>query len=314
MATILITHGVTLSGFEALTDAGHRIIVPAPLQAYTEDELCALIPDADAVVAGGRLSERVIRAGKQLKIIANYGAGYDRVDLPASVACGVPVTNIPETVTYSTAELAVGLMLSVSRRIGEMTLRLRKEQPESLFGMGKYMGHNLHGRTLGIVGCGRIGTETARLAKAFGMHVLGYSRHGVPEDIEYADLDDLLKRADVVSLHCPLTEETRHLLDAQAIAAMKDGAMLINTSRGGVVDTDALVEALRTGHLCGAGLDVYPNEPHIPAELLHMDNVVCTPHVGTNTAETRRAMATAICGQIFAVLSGERPVNIVNGL
>ena len=313
MATILITHGIPAEGFFLLD--GHELIIPAPLQAFSMEELAALIPAADAVVAGGKLPGDVIRAGKKLRIIANYGAGYDGVDWRTAAECGVPVTNIPDTVTRDTAELAVGLMLAVSRRIGEMTLRARKEAPEGLFGMGRYMGQSLRGKTLGIVGCGRIGRCTARLAAAFGMRVLGYSRSGADASVcEPADLDTLLREADVVSLHCPLTEETRGLMDAAAFAKMKPGSILINTARGAVVDTAALVAALRSGHLRGAGLDVYPDEPHIPAELLTYDNVVCTPHTGTNTAQTRFDMAEACSRQILDVLAGKRPENIVNGL
>lgn len=313
MATILITHGIPTVGLERLS--GHEIIIPAPLTAFTMEELMALIPKADAVIAGGKLPGDVIRTGEKLRIIANYGAGYDGVDIAAAAACGVPVTNIPETVTDATAELAIGLMLAVSRRIGEMNLRLRREDSVNLFGMGRYMGNTLRGRTLGIIGCGRIGGRVAEMAKALGMRVLAYSRRPVPAHIaEYTDLPTLLATADVISLHCPSTPETRHLLDAAAFAQMKDGALLINTARGAVVDHDALADALRSGKLAGAGLDVFPEEPRIPAELLAMDNVVCTPHVGSNTAQTRADMAAACARQILDALTGKRPENIVNGI
>ncbi len=314
MATILISHGVPMAGFEALQE--HTIIVPKPLKAFTMEEMCAHIVHADAVIACGTLPGDVIRAGRQLKLIATYGAGYDRVDLAAAGECGVTVTNIPDAVTASTAELALTLMLSVSRRVGEMNLRLRREQPESLFGMGLNMGHMLRGRTLGIVGCGRIGRRVAGLAQAFGMRCISCAhRSPLPEGVEgRATLDDVLREADVLTLHCPLTDETRNLLDARAFSLMKRGAMLINTSRGGVVDTAALADALRSGRLAGAGLDVYPDEPHVPAELLAMENVVCTPHMGANTVENRMLMAHALSGQILAVLNGRRPENIVNGL
>ena len=313
MATILITHGIPDAGLKVLE--GHRIIMPGLLTAYSMEELLALIPQADAVVAGGKLPGDVIRAGKQLKIIANYGAGYDGVDTAAAAECGVPVTNIPDTVTAATAELAIGLMLAVSRRIGEMNLRLRKEPSNTLFGMGRYMGHTLAGKTLGIIGCGRIGKQTARMAQALGMRVLGYSRHPVADEtVENASLEDLLAVSDVISLHCPLTAETRNLLDAPAFAAMKPGVMLINTARGGVIDHTALIEALRSGKVAGAGLDVFPEEPNIPAELLTMDNVVCTPHIGTNTEDTRNEMLEACGRQILDALAGRRPANIVNGL
>lgn len=313
MATILITHGIPTAGLERLS--GHEIIIPAPLTAFTMEELMALIPKADAVIAGGKLPGDVIRAGEKLRIIANYGAGYDGVDIAVAAACGVPVTNIPETVTDATAELAIGLMLAVSRRIGEMNLRLRREDSTNLFGMGRYMGNTLRGRTLGIIGCGRIGGRVAEMAKALGMRVLAYSRRPVPAHVaEYTDLPTLLATADVISLHCPSTPETRHLLDAAAFAQMKDGALLINTARGAVVDHDALADALRSGKLAGAGLDVFPEEPRIPAELLAMDNVVCTPHVGSNTAQTRADMAAACARQILDALTGKRPENIVNGI
>ena len=313
MAVVLITHGIPTAGLEALS--GHEIIIPEPLAAFTMEELEKLIPQADAVIAGGKLPGEVIRAGKKLRIIANYGAGYDGVDIAAAAACGVPVTNIPETVTDATAELAIGLMLAVSRRIGEMNLRLRREDSVSLFGMGRFMGNTLRGRTLGIIGCGRIGGRVAEMARALGMRVLAFSRRGVDASVaEYADLPTLLAQADVISLHCPSTPETRHLLNAAALSKMKDGAIVINTARGAVIDHEALLEALRSGKLAGVGLDVFPEEPHIPAGLLELDNVVCTPHVGSNTAQTRADMAAACARQILDVLAGKRPENIVNGI
>ena len=313
MATILITHGIPAEGFRLL--AGHEIIMPEPLAAYSMEELAELISGADAVVAGGRLPGDVIRRGAKLRIVANYGAGYDGVDVRAAAECGVPVTNIPDTVTRDTAELAIGLMLAVSRRIGEMNLRLRSEPSRTLFGMGRHMGRSLRGQTLGIVGCGRIGRCTARLAAALGMRVLGYSRSGADASVcEPVDLPTLLREADVVSLHCPLKEDTRGLIDAAAFRQMKQGAMLINTARGAVVDTQALLDALDSGKLSGAGLDVYPDEPQIPQEFLARDNVVCTPHIGTNTEQTRFEMAEACSRQILDALAGKRPESIVNGL
>ena len=311
MATILITHGIPTAGLEHLQ--GHEVIMPAPLAAYSMEELYALIPQAEAVIAGGKLPGEVIRAGKKLKIIANYGAGYDGVDIAAAAECGVPVTNIPDTVTDATAELAIGLMLAVSRRIGEMNLRLRREDSRQLFGMGRHMGSTLRGRTLGVIGYGRIGARVAALARVLGMRVIAHSRRRVA-GAENADLPTLLSTADVVSLHCPLTESTRHLLDASAIAQMKPGAVVINTARGGVIDHAALLDALQSGHLAGAGLDVYPEEPSIPAALLALDNVVCTPHIGANTAQTRQAMLEACADQILDALAGKRPENIVNGI
>ena len=308
MATILITHGVPAAGFGTLK--AHQVIIPAPLQAFTETELMQHIAAADAIVACGKLPGSVIRAGKKLKIIANYGAGYDSVDISAAAEMGIPVTNIPDAVTQDTAELAIGLMLAVSRRIGEMNLRLRREAPETLFGMGRYMGKSLRGQTLGVIGYGRIGRQTAMLAQALGMHVIYHD----PAQPQSLPLDEVLQQADIITLHCPANAHTRHLINAAAFTQMKRGALLINTARGAVVDYDALLDALDDGLLAGAGLDVYPDEPHIPAKILAHDHVVCTPHIGTNTEQTRYEMAQACAQQILDVLDGKRPGNIVNGL
>lgn len=224
MATILVTHGIPAEGFSLLS--GEKIVIPKPLMQFSMDELAALIPAADAVVACGALPGEIIRRGRKLRIIANYGAGYDGVDVHAAAECGIPVTNLPDTVTDSTAELAIGLMLAVSRRIGENSLRARAEAPENLFGMGKNMGRSLRGQTLGLLGCGRIGKRTAEIAAALGMRCIGYSRHGVNHpQVESVTLPELLAQSDVLSLHCPLTQETRRLLDRSALARMKQGRM-----------------------------------------------------------------------------------------
>lgn len=301
MATILVTHGIPAEGFSLLS--GEKIVIPKPLMQFSQDELAALIPAADAVVACGALPGEIIRRGTKLRIVANYGAGYDGVDVRAAAECGIPVTNLPDTVTDSTAELAIGLMLAVSRRIGENSLRAREEAPENLFGMGRNMGRSLRGQTLGLLGCGRIGKRTAEIAAALGMRCIGYSRHGVNHpQVESVPLPELL------------TQETRRLLDRSALARMKQGSILINTARGAIVDCDALADALESGHLRGAGLDVYPDEPHIPPRLIALPQVVLTPHIGTNTQETRLRMAEGCARQIADALAGKRPANVVNGI
>lgn len=313
MHKILISHGLPKDDFADLKDC--RIIMPDLYKEFSAEELLRLIPDADAVIACGKLPGEIIRAGRKLKIIANYGAGYDGVDVKAAAECAVPVTNIPLAVMKPTAELAITLMMAVSRRVGEMNLRLRSENSEDLFGLAKYMGRSLHGQTLGIIGCGRIGSRVAHIAKALGMHVIGYSRRGCDPDVaEPVFFDTLLETADIISLHCPLTDETRGMIDAAAFRKMKRGAMLINTARGAIIDHDALISALETGHIAGAGLDVYPNEPRIPERLLQFDNVVLTPHIGANTVQTRREMGAACARSILDVFAGKRPENIVNGL
>lgn len=313
MATILVTHGIPAEGFSLLS--GEKIVIPKPLMQFSMDELAALIPTADAVVACGALPGEIIRRGRKLRIIANYGAGYDGVDVRAAAERGIPVTNLPDTVTDSTAELAIGLMLAVSRRIGENSLRAREEAPENLFGMGRSMGRSLRGQTLGLLGCGHIGKRTAEIAAALGMRCIGYSRHGVNHpQVESVTLPELLAQSDVLSLHCPLTQETRRLLDRSALARMKQGSILINTARGAIVDCDALADALESGHLRGAGLDVYPDEPHIPPRLIALPQVVLTPHIGTNTQETRLRMAEGCARQIADALAGKRPAHVVNGI
>ena len=313
MFTILITHGLPGEDFADLKD--NRIIMPGLYEEFSAGELMQLIPDADAVVACGKLPGEIIRAGRKLKIIANYGAGYDSVDIRTAAECGIPVTNIPDAVTAGTAELAVALMMAVSRRVGEMNLRLRGEEPEELFGLAKYMGRSLCGQTLGVIGCGRIGTRVLNIAKALGMRTIAYSRSGCKADTaEPVSVDCLLETADIISIHCPLNAETRGMIDAGAFAKMKQGAIIINTARGAIIDHDALIEAIESGKIAGAGLDVYPNEPHIPEKLLKLENVVLTPHIGANTVQTRREMGRACSERILAALAGRRPDNIVNGL
>ena len=316
MAVIVVTVGLPDSGFEALREAGHTVLMPETVgQPWPRERLLSLLAEADAVIACSAFDAELIHAAPRLRHIANYGAGYDSVDIREAARLGIPVTNIPETVTDSTAELAIGLTLAVCRRIGEMDLRMRQERPESLFGLGHEMGMNLSGLTLGIIGAGRIGGRTAQLGAALGMRPVGYSRHGAdPALMEPLPFDEVLRRADVVSIHCPLTPETRGLIGRGAMERMKPGAVLINTSRGAVVDTDALCDLLESGRLWGAGIDVYPDEPHVPERLLAQKRAVLTPHVGSNTLQARTGMARALCVQILDVLAGRRPTHIVNGL
>ena len=310
--TVVITHAIPKPGLERLYEEC-RVFYPEHASVYSDEELMEILPECDAVLAGGALTREMIGCAKKLKIISNYGAGYDRVDVDAADEAGVIVTNIPDSTTYSTAELAFALMISTYRRIAELDRMLRTQPSRNAFGMGKHMGHNLFGATLGIVGMGRIGGKLAEMAKAFGMKVIYHNRRKI-EGMEdgWRELNDLLSEADIVSINCPLTEGTRGLIGKEQFAAMKPGAVLVNTSRGGVVDTDALIDALKSGKLGGAGIDVYPNEPEVPEELKAFENVVLTPHIGTNTHEAREGMAAAAAERIFAVRDGKTPENIVN--
>jgi glyoxylate reductase len=242
-------------------------------------------------------------AGPQLRIVANYAVGVDNVDLDAARRRGIVVSNTPDVLTRATAELAIALMLSLLRRVTEGDRFVRAREPWR-FSLEFMLGEGLEGKTLLVVGPGRIGRETARLGEALGMRVLTAGR-GDP-------LRDLLPQADVVSLHCPLDAETHHLVDAAALASMKPTAVLVNTARGPIVDEAALARALRDGRIAGAALDVYELEPEVTAELLTLENVVLTPHLGSATRETRIAMGMLCVDALRAVLlEGRRPANAV---
>lgn len=310
--TVVITHAIPKPGLEGLFEQC-KVYYPERASVYSDEELMRILPECDAVLAGGALTREMIQCAKKLRIISNYGAGYDRVDVDAADEAGVIVTNIPDSTSYSTAELAFVLMLTVRRRIAELDRMIRTQPSKNAFGMGRHMGHNLIGATLGIVGMGRIGKTLADMAGAFGMKVIYHNRRKIEgmED-QWRTLNDLLAEADIVSLNCPLTNETRGLIGKEQFEKMKPGAVLVNTARGGVVDTEALIDALKNGTLGGAGIDVYPNEPEVPEALKTFENVVLTPHIGTNTHEARRGMAEAAAQRILAVRNGKTPENIVN--
>ncbi len=311
MANIVVTSGIPAEGFALLK--GHTVHIPPAGCIFTDEELMQLLPHADAVVASTALRGEVIRTGKQLKIIANYGSGYNIIDIAAAQACGIPVTNIPEVTASATAEVAIGLMLAVIRRMGEMNLRLREPNAEPLFTMGNEMGYTLRGKRLAIIGMGAIGSEVGRIAEVMGMQVTGLRRRDVTGSLQDAVIP-LIQDADIVSLHCPLTAETRNLMNREVLSHMKQGSMLINTARGAVVDPEALADLLESGHLFGVGLDVFPDEPHVPQRLRDCKRAVLTPHLGTNTVETRYDMAEACSRQILDALSGKEPQNIINGV
>jgi glyoxylate reductase len=242
-------------------------------------------------------------AGSQLRIVANYAVGLDNVDLDAARERGVVVTNTPGVLTNATAEHAVGLMLVLLRRIAEGDRSLRRRD-EWEWGPDFMVGEGLDGKELLVVGPGRIGRRVGELTEAFGARVRCAGRDD--------DLDALLATADIVSLHCPLTPETHHLVDAEALAAMKSTAVLVNTARGPVVNEAALVEALRAGTIAGAALDVFEHEPRVSEELLSMENVVLTPHIASSTREARLAMGMLCVSALRAVLlEGRTPPNAV---
>lgn len=314
--TVLISHEIPLDGMERLKD-GARLIYPEGKGAFSDQELMEYLPLADAMICAGHLRGEMLKQAPGLKIIVCYGAGYEKIDLKAASARRIPVANIPDSTAQATAELAMGLMLSVRRKIARLDRDMRgSEHLCGLFEMGRDMGNTLEGARLGIIGMGHIGRKLKDMARAMGMKVSYYNRRPLPPALSdlaaYRPLEELLAESDVVSIHCPLNQDSASLINAERLTLMKPGAVLINTARGGVVDMEALIEALSTGRLMGAGLDVYPDEPHVDGRLLKMPNVVLTPHIGANTVETRVKMAQACQARILDALSGRRPANVVN--
>jgi len=245
--------------------------------------------------------ELLDRAGPQLRVVANYGVGVDNVDLEAARARNVVIANTPDVLTDDVAELTIALTLALLRRVAEGDRFLRRESRWS-FSLEFMLGESIRGKTFGVVGPGRIGRAAASLAEALGARAIFAGRAG--------DLGMLLETADVVSLHCPLTPETRHLIDAAALARMGPTAVLVNTARGQIVDESALVAALRDGKIAGAALDVYEHEPDVSPALLALENVVLTPHIASATRDTREAMGLLAVAALRAVLlEGRMPAN-----
>lgn len=270
--------------------------------------MCALTDKVDAAL---------LDAAPGLRAVANIAVGYNNIDLAACTARGVMATNTPGVLDDSTADLAFALMLAAARRVTEVERYVRQGQWKG-WRLKQWLGIDLHHATLGIVGMGRIGQVIARRASGFDMQVLYHNRSRIAPDIErrlnasYVGLDELLERSDFVVLQCPYTPETHHLIGAAQLKLMKPTAILVNSTRGGVVDDAALIEALRNGTLRGAGLDVFENEPQLNPGFLELDNVVLTPHVGSSTEATRRAMAMTAAKNLVAALTGATPPNLLN--
>jgi glyoxylate reductase len=276
------------------------------------------LPEAAALIPllTLRVDRALLERAPRLRIVACATAGHEHVDLAACRERGVVVTNTPDVLTDATADLTVALMLATVRRLPQAERSLRAGEFHG-WGFWDYLGGDLHGRTLGIFGMGRIGQAVARRATAFGMRIQYTARTPLAAEAEQAlgasrvNWETLLTTSDVLSLHAPLTPETRHLLDHDALRRMKPGSYLINTARGALVDEAALVEALREGPLAGAGLDVYEREPEVTPALLRLDNVVLLPHIGSATNDTRTGMAMLAARNVHAVLSGQPPLTPV---
>ncbi len=285
-------------------------------------ELTRAVADADAVVCllTDRIDEEVLTANPDLKVVANVAAGYDNIDVDAATRAGVAVTNTPGVLTETTADLALALILATARRVPEGDAFLRSGRFTHWKLVQEQLGTDVFGRTLGVFGMGGIGRAVARRARfGFSMQVQYHSRTRLDPDTEVAlgvrwvAFDELLATSDVLSLHAPLTAETRHVIGADQLRAMPASAILINTARGALVDEAALAAALRDGEIAGAGLDVYEHEPQVHPDLVELrERVVLLPHVGSATTGTRQRMTDLAVGSVRDVLAGRRPANLLN--
>jgi len=272
---------------------------------------------AGLLAVGVRVNEEVLGQAPRLKVVANCGVGYDNIDVEACTRRGIVVTNTPGVLTDTTADLAFALLLGVARRTVENDHYVRAGKWQK-WEFGTMWGKDVHHKTLGIYGFGRIGQAMARRGRGFGMNILYHSRRRAEAAIEaefsarYIDSETLLRESDFLSLHIPMTPETHRLIGTRELAMMKPTAFLINTARGKVVDEEALVEALQSRRIAGAGLDVFEHEPHVRPELLKLENVVLAPHVGSATGETRLKMAALAAENLLAALDGRCPPNVVN--
>jgi glyoxylate reductase len=312
---VVIARRLPAAGLDLLAERFD--VVPGELS-HDRAELMRRAPGAAAIVADPTVpvdNELLDAAGEGLRVVANFAVGYDNVDLEACRARGVVVTNTPGVLTNATAELAVTLMLAAARRVGEGE-RLLRAGAWTGWDPAVLLGRELSGSTVGIVGLGRIGLRVAELVRGFEPKLLYTSRSRRPEaesrlGIERVELQELVERSDFVTLHAPLTPESRHLVDGQLLARFRPGSVLVNTARGPLVDAKALASALRSGRPAAAGLDVYEHEPAVEPELLALDNVVLLPHVGSATAAARDAMARLVAENVIAVLAGKPPLTPV---
>ncbi len=299
---MLVCDPVSSKCIDILKAAGLEVTYQPKISA---EELLQQIPEYDAVVVRSRtkITSSVIEAGKKLRVIGRAGVGLDNIDVEAAAKRGITVLNTPESSTEAVAELVLGLMLSLARKIplGDRGLK------EGRWLKGEMMGFELKGKTLGIVGLGRIGSRVGALAKAFGMKILVYDVIQLPEQLiksleaQVVDLDTLLSNSDFVTLHVPLTPETKHMMNRERFARMKKGAYLVNASRGEVVDEEALYSALKEGWLAGAALDVFEHEPPT-SEAVKLPNVVCTPHIGAQTVEAQDAAGELLAEKVIKAL------------
>ena len=320
MKKVLVTYNIFREGFAELEEK-YDVTFPEEDVDFTYHEVMEMLPAYDALCSmfNFPVDKALIDRGEKLQIVANYAVGFDNIDVAYATEKGIAVANTPAPTTDPTANLALTLLLDTARRVTECDRKLRSFGANMKVGVLENLGAQVTGATLGIIGMGRIGKALCKRARACGMEVIYFDRCRLDLNEEtragvlYATMDELLKQSDFVSLHAPLTPETRHVIDEDALKKMKPTAILINTARGSLVDEKALVKALQDGEILGAGLDVFENGDLPLPELLCMDNAVLTPHIGTQTTYTRIAMAKAVCNNVIGFFEGDRQVCLVSG-
>lgn len=319
MKKILVTYHMFREGFNELEQRYEVTFPPDGNRDFTYEEILERIPEYDVLCSmfDFPVNKEVMDRGVRLQLVANYAAGYNNIDVPYAQQKGLTVTNTPHPVTNPTANLALCLLLDTARRVSECDRKLRRLGRNMKIGVLENLGMPVSGKTLGIVGMGGIGKALCRRARACGMEVIYHNRRRLEAAEEthlgatYVTFDELLAQADFVSLNAPYTPETHHIINEQAFKRMKPTAILINTARGPLVDEKALVKALREGEIHGAGLDMFEFGDHPSAELLALENVVLTPHIGTQTTFTRIEMARAVCNNVIGFFENDRPVTRV---
>lgn len=317
LAPILVTRRIPPAGLERLREHGLTFDLHDSDEPLGYEALCRRAAGRGGIICqiADRFDAALLAAvAPTCRVIATVSVGYDHIDIAAARQAGILIANTPDVLTETTADLTWALLMAAARRVAEGDRFVRSGRWKG-WGMLQLLGVDVHGATLGIVGGGRIGGAVARRAGGFNMRVLCHSRSGasahMPAGAAFVDLPTLLGESDFVSLHCPLTPQTHHLIGAAEIALMKPTAILINAARGPVVDEPALIAALRDGRIAGAGLDVFEHEPTVPAELLALENVVVLPHIGSASRRTRETMACMCADAVADGLAGRRPKNLV---
>ena len=294
-----------------LESRGFEVVFTDLPQPLSEDDLAGIIKGMDAIICGNDyVTKKVFQAADRLKVVSKHGVGVDRIDLEAAAEYGVVVTNTPGANTEAVAELAVGLIFALSRQIVQAHFSTREGA------WSRFVGKEILGKKVGIIGLGRIGRAVARRMKALGGEVIAYDvirddEFAAKMEIKYVELDELLGQSDIVTLHIPVTKGTENFLDRRRIGAMKRGALLVNTARGELVDEEALAEALKAGYVGGAALDVYKKEPPKGSPLLGLDNCITLPHIGAYSREALERMGMMAAENVVAVITGKKPHNVV---